>query len=343
MKLSLIIPVKNDAAGLETCLQSIKKSAVDGIEYEVLVVDNGSEDDTISIARKHGTTFLLAPDATVAALRNLGAKKSTGEVLAFIDADCTVDIDWFDSLKPYLSDESVICFGNPPTIPNKATWVQSCWYQIRKKTSPDTSAFEIEWLESMNMFVRREAFWKVGGFDESMITCEDYDLCMRLRSLGSIICDSQIVAIHHGEADTPARFYAKERWRGSSNFQSLRKNGFALSELPSVLFPFIHVLVAVLAVVTLALVLTGAFPLSLWLLGVVLWQTPLLLLGLKKSDSAHRWQHAFGIGFLLNLYFLARGLSLFTGASWGEPVAVAGHNSQWQPQTAALIHRLPSR
>jgi len=285
----------------------------------VLVVDNGSEDDTVSVANKFGATVLVAPGVTVAALRNLGAKNSVGQVLAFIDADCTVSIDWFTALKPYMADDSVICFGNPPAIPKPATWVQSCWYQIRKKASPDTAAFDIEWLESMNMFVRRDAFWKVGGFDETMTTCEDYDLCIRLQGHGSIICDSRIVAIHHGEADTPARFYAKERWRGSSNLQSLRKHGFALSELPSVLVPFIHVLVAVFALVTLVLALTGAFPMSVWLLGVMAWQIPLLLLGLKKSDRAHRWQQALGIGVLLNLYFMARGLSLFTSASWGQP------------------------
>lgn len=319
MNLSVVIPVKNDPIGLEACLQSIEISAVEAVGYEVLVVDNGSTDNTIAVAERYGATVLQDPHATVAALRNLGAEKSTGDVLAFIDADCTVDPGWFESLVPYLQDQSVICFGSPPTIPRQSTWVQRCWYQIRKKASTDGVAFDIEWLESMNMFVRRDAFWKVGGFDESMITCEDYDLCTRLNEHGSIRCDNRIIAIHHGEADTPARFYGKERWRGSSNFQSLRKHGFALSELPSVLFPLVHVLIAVVAATALLFVFFGSLPLLLWIIGVAVWQAPLLLLALKKSDLTHRWQQTFGIGALLNLYFMARGLSLFTGASWGEP------------------------
>ena len=328
MKLSIIIPVKNDADGLAACLNSIDLASVDSVDYELLVVDNGSTDGTVAVARNHGATVLLAPVATVAAMRNLGAKESRGKVLAFIDADCTVGKDWFINIEPYLDDSSVVCFGSPPTIPEPATWVQSCWYQIRKKVSADNKPFDIEWLESMNLFVRRDVFWSIDGFDEDMITCEDYDLCTRLKPQGSILCDSNIVAIHHGEAATARHFYTKERWRGSSNFQSLKKHGFSLSELPSVAFPFIHVVIAVFAILALALALSGAFPISVWLAGVVLWQTPLFLLGLKKCDGDNRWRQALGIGILLNLYFVARGVSLFSGASWGEPQkAMSGASS----------------
>ena len=100
MNLSVVIPVKNDPIGLEACLQSIEISAVEAVGYEVLVVDNGSTDNTIAVAERYGATVLQDPHATVAALRNLGAEKSTGDVLAFLDADCTIDPGWFESLVP---------------------------------------------------------------------------------------------------------------------------------------------------------------------------------------------------------------------------------------------------
>jgi glycosyltransferase involved in cell wall biosynthesis len=319
MKLSIVIPVKNDASGLSSCLQSIQRAANERVSYEVLVVDNGSSDESVAAARQHGAKVLLAPEVTVSTLRNLGAKEAKGDVLAFIDADCTVAETWFEALEPYLDNHSVICFGSPPTIPEKATWVQSCWYQIRRKNAPTEEAVTTEWLESMNMFVRRDVFWKIGGFDEDMITCEDYDLCMRLQGHGSLLSDSRIVAIHHGEASTTGNFYKKERWRGSSNFKSFRKHGFAMSEMPSVLLPLIHVIIAILAVIGLVFSLSGLYPLWIWVVVVLMWQLPLLLLGLRKSERASRWSQAFGIGVLLNLYFAARGLSLFSGAAWREP------------------------
>ena len=319
MKLSIVIPVKNDAGGIDACLQSIYSSSIDTLEFEVVVVDNGSTDNTVAVATRYGANVVKAPDVTVATLRNMGAKKSSGDVIAFIDADCTVSQDWFQNVARYLNDRSVICFGSPPSIPENPTWVQSGWFQVRKKSSADGDAFPIEWLESMNLFVRSDIFRKVGGFDETMITCEDYDLCMRLQEHGDILCDNRIVAIHHGEADTPLRFFKKERWRGSSNFQSFRKHGYAVSELPSVLFPLIHVVAGATALLTLLLVLSAAVPFSIWLAGVVIWQLPLFLLGRKKSGN---WRQAFSVGVLLNLYFFARGFSLFSGASWGEPQPV---------------------
>jgi len=319
MKLSIVIPVKNDADGIDACLQSIYSSSIDTLDFEVVVVDNGSTDNSVAVAIRHGATVVRAPDVTVATMRNRGVRKSTGDVIAFIDADCTVASDWFENVARHLDDSSVICFGSPPSIPETPTWVQSSWFQVRKKASADGKAFPIEWLESMNLFVRSDVFRKVGGFDETMITCEDYDLCMRLQPYGTILCDNRIVAIHHGEADTPLRFFQKERWRGSSNFQSFRKHGYALSELPSVLFPLIHVVAAAVALLALLLVMSGVLPFSVWLAGVVIWQLPLFLLGRKKSGL---WRNVFGIGVLLNLYFFARGMSLFSGASWGEPQPV---------------------
>lgn len=314
--LSIIIPVKNEAANLEACLRSIHDARSVDLTYEILVIDNGSSDNTVDIARKYQTTVHEVPDATVAGLRNFGAEHATGEVLAFIDADCTIEPDWFTAVLPYINDTSVKCFGSPPGIPVQSTWVQECWYQIRRKGTPSDPPVSVDWLESMNLFVRRDAFNAVNGFDTSLITCEDYDLGVRLKKHGDIICDPGIQAIHHGEAHNVKRFYTKERWRGVSNIEGLRRHGFTLSELPSLLIPLVQI-VAILVVI-LAL-LSGLFGItSLWwfIAAVVLWQIPLFLISYKKSGGENRLQQAGGIWTLLNVYFTARGQSLFMGAAW---------------------------
>ena len=137
ISLSIIIPVKNEARNLEACLRSIRDARSVDLAYEILVIDNGSEDNTVDVARKFSADIHVVPDVTVAALRNFGAERAQGEVLAFIDADCTLQPDWFDSILPYIKDDSIKCFGSPPGIPEQSTWVQECWYQIRKKGSPN--------------------------------------------------------------------------------------------------------------------------------------------------------------------------------------------------------------
>ena len=314
--LSIIIPVKNEAANLEKCLRSIRDARSVDLSYEILVIDNGSTDGTVDVANKYQATVFVVPDATVAGLRNYGADHATGEILAFIDADCTVEPNWFDAIVPYVTNESVNCFGSPPGIPLRSTWVQRCWYQIRTKGMPTDPPTKVDWLESMNLFVRRDVFNKVNGFDTRLITCEDYDFGVRLKQYGDIICDPGIQAVHHGEAQTIKRFYEKERWRGVSNISGLRHHGLTWSELPSLVFPLVQILAIIVAVVTLVLIIVGiASP--WWIpLGLIIWQAPIFLMSYKKSAGSKRFKQAGGIWALLNVYFTARGQSLFMGAAW---------------------------
>ena len=316
ISLSIIIPVKNEARNLEACLRSIRDARSVDLAYEILVIDNGSEDNTVDVARKFSADVHVVPDVTVAALRNFGAERAQGEVLAFIDADCTLQPDWFDSILPYIKDDSIKCFGSPPGIPEQSTWVQECWYQIRKKGSPNDPPRTVEWLESMNLFIRRDVFNAVNGFDTSLETCEDYDLGVRLKQHGDIWCDSGIKAIHHGEAHNIKRFYEKERWRGVSNIEGLRKHGFSLAELPSLLFPMVQIVAILLTLITVLLAIAGKVS-FLWVIAcLVIWQLPLFIMGYRKSGGLQRIKQAGGIWTLLNVYFTARGQSLFMGAAW---------------------------
>lgn len=63
MNLSIIIPVKNEARSLDACLGSIRDAPSVGVTYEKLVVDNGSEDETVAIAEKHNAKVFIVPDA----------------------------------------------------------------------------------------------------------------------------------------------------------------------------------------------------------------------------------------------------------------------------------------
>lgn len=286
------------------------------MSYELLVIDNGSTDNTVDVATSLGATVHVVPDATVAGLRNFGAEKANGQVLAFIDADCTVAPNWFESLQTYIDNQSVICFGNPPGIPTDATWVQDCWYQIRKKGQPEDPPQAVEWLESMNLFVRKDVFDQIGGFDTSLITCEDYDFGVRMRQQGTILCDPSLEAIHHGEAHNMKRFYQKERWRGVSNIAGIRKHGLSISELPSVLFPIAQWTAIAVFLIVLLLALLGKASFWLPITLVLLWQLPLLAMSYRKSHSSNKLQHTVGIWALLNVYFTARGQSMLMGAAW---------------------------
>ena len=315
MQFSVIIPAKNEEANIGRCLDSINHVTWDKNSYEIIVVDNGSTDHTVDIAIEKGAQIYVKPELTISGLRNFGALHASGEILAFIDADCTVISSWLEKASYYLIQKKVACFGSPPVVPDDATWVQKTWFAVRKKKM---DLCETDWLESMNMFVRREAFAASGGFNESLITCEDYDLSMRLKQYGSIISDSSIVAVHHGEAATVRHFFRKELWRGKSNFAGMMQHGLTMSEIPSLFAPSFH---CMLWICWLISPLTGAFLLILVLSGILLiWQMFLLLTCIRKLPHQFTFTSLIQLHLLINIYLFARGAGVFSsGRRTGVP------------------------
>jgi glycosyltransferase involved in cell wall biosynthesis len=309
MQFSVIIPAKNEEATLGRCLDSLANVDWDRNQFEVIVMDNGSSDRTAAIAREKGVNLFVMPGLTIAALRNFGVSQAKGDILVFLDADCTVSGDWLRNAARYISNLEVICFGSPPVVPENASWVQTAWFRIRQKSK---ICGEVAWLESMNMFVRREAFRAAGGFNEALVTCEDYDLSLRLKVLGKLIADDRIVAVHHGEAATVGHFFKKEYWRGTSNLRGVLHHGITLQELPSLLFPLVH---SIFGLVVIVVLFTGVLRMSpLFISGgialLLVWQVPILLMAAWKNRSAFDLPSVLQLYLLLNIYFLARGGAL---------------------------------
>src|SRR5262249_59255418 len=80
----------------------------------------------------------------------------------------------------------------------------------------------------------------IGGFSEKLVTCEDIDVCYRLRARYSIVNEPCLRAVHLGEAPTLASFFAKEVWRGRDNLRGALAHRLEASELPSLALPFYY-------------------------------------------------------------------------------------------------------
>jgi len=309
---SIIIPAKNEEVNIGNCLASIFSITFAPKRYEVLVVDNGSEDRTVEIARNTGAIVYEKPDLNISGLRNFGASQAKGSILVFIDADCTVEKDWLEAATPYLGSKGIAAFGSAPGLPSDPTWVQQTWLHIRTQKETIT---DVEWLESMNMFIPHHVFLAVGGFDESLITCEDYDLCKRLAGQGRIVSDQRIRAVHHGEARTITHFFQKERWRATSNYDNMFVRVKNLSEWPSIFVPLVHLaLCALLCLPLFRLLTSGSWDSIYFSVILVCWQGALVLLAAWKMRPARAFVPIFQLFVLLNVYFTARGCALFNGS-----------------------------
>jgi len=232
--ISIIIPTYNEENFLPPCLNSILNLNYPKKKIEIIVVDNGSDDGSRKIAKAYGAQVYRDDVKNVSGLRNLGAKQAKGDILAFVDADCLVSDKWLDKAAIYFDDLTIAAWGGAAYPPNDPTWVQKTWFLVRQK---ENQVQEVDWLETMNLFVRKEQFLTIGGFNEAMVTCEDVDFSYRISTYGKIVSDKKIEIIHLGEADTLKKFIKKEIWRGHSNLKGILSHGLLLKELPSLCIP----------------------------------------------------------------------------------------------------------
>ena len=134
LRVSFVIPVRDDARRLRACLDSIRRNHYPADLVEVIVVDNGSEDDSARVAREGRATVMSVRQGRVAELRNKGAAAARGEILAFVDADHEIGAGWIRAAATALSsDDRVVAAGALCDVPRDANWVQRQYDLLRAK------------------------------------------------------------------------------------------------------------------------------------------------------------------------------------------------------------------
>ena len=206
---SVVIPVLNASRTLPFLFEALDRLAP--APNEVVFIDNGSTDDSISLLRSFAQTraasvqLLEEPKKGAAAARNAGLRAATGEIIAFTDADCSPDSAWLSHLSsayvdPYVGAVAGRVVGAPAEA---AIQLFSALYTLRL---PETPSRHREWtprgggFPTANFSVRRAIAVELGGFDESaVVSGEDHDFCARLYERGATIAyvPEALVAHHH--------------------------------------------------------------------------------------------------------------------------------------------------
>lgn len=257
-RFSFIVPVRNDAARLARCLRSIRANRRTPDQIDIVVVDNGSTDESAQVARRFGAEVHVLPNARVPELRNHGALQASGEVLAFVDADHEIEPGWVAAALETLQSDGVGAVGALCRAPADGTWVQRAYGSFRGRPR---GQYDVEWLGSGNLAVWRRTFEAVGGFDTSLETCEDVDLCHRLRASGlRIVSDARLDNVHHGDPKTLHDLFKSELWRGRDNMRVSFRGPIAWNGVPSAVIPLIDLVMLGIAPIGLVAMAGGWKP-----------------------------------------------------------------------------------
>lgn len=226
MKISCVVPMRDEAGNIERALRSIRRAVEHaGVDHEIIVVDNGSRDDGPRIARRLGAVVIDAPGLNVSAMRNLGRRIAEGDVLAFVDADMEMPEAWLDRWLERAARGHVEAFGLVHGPPPQAPWYARIWGCRTLAQRPDEA--HVQYLPTSNLCVRRDDFDRVGGFDQRLRTGEDKDFTMRLDAAGvRLLSVSSPTAIHWGYEKSLGEWARKEFWRQGSHADLLVKSRF---------------------------------------------------------------------------------------------------------------------
>jgi glycosyltransferase involved in cell wall biosynthesis len=214
---SVIVPVLNGEATLAGLLVALKAQAGMPGGFEILVVDNGSTDRTVEIARSHGVQVLHQPVRGPSAARNLGLARAQADIIFFTDADTIPSRRWLALLLAAFADPEVILATSPIHGWQPSTGAErfAC---TRKCYTRDLSARHPihPFAHGMNVAVRRQAALGIGGWDETMSSGEDVDFAIRLRKrFGTAIHFVDQAVLFHQHRSTDEALWKQARWHGA--------------------------------------------------------------------------------------------------------------------------------
>ena len=216
-KASVVVCSYNGGKTLGRCLDSLKQ--VDYPDYEVILVDDGSTDDTQSIAAKHPWIVdIRQENKGLSFARNVGAHAAKGDVIVYTDSDCMADPDWLYHLIGTLLSGEYAGVGGPNISPPAENWVQACVSAAPGGPShvllTDVVA---EHIPGCNMAFHRRAFDLVGGFDpEYRKAGDDVDFCWRLQQAGGVIAFSPAAIVWHYRRFTLQAFKKQQEGYGEA-------------------------------------------------------------------------------------------------------------------------------
>ena len=218
--ISVVIPVFNKRDFVAASLESVAKAAARAGGVEIVIIDHCSTDGSYELACEYRDRAVVErlSGGTISAVRNYGARLATGSLLVFIDSDCVVANDYFETLRTLVATTDAEALGCEYDIPARPHWSERVWYDLHVVHEDGYRHF----INAGNFAVQRAAFDAVAGFDERLVTGEDTDICARLRQAGFRIFESQrLRVVHLGNPKSSGAFFRKQVWHGLGGFSSV--------------------------------------------------------------------------------------------------------------------------
>lgn len=223
---SVVIPVRNGKTVIDECLDSLREQTYPNADFEVVVVDDESTDDTAELLEAQGRDWEAAGDAPALRVvrqswggagvaRNRGVAESRGDIVLFTDADCAPTADWVEVMVAPLADPEVAAVAGGYLTKQGSLVARLAQAEFEQRYRFIEQHSDVDFAFTHSAAVRREAFLAIGGFDERMPNnADDLELSYRLIDAGYRIKFERHGLVYHRHPATWFDYTHKKFGRG---------------------------------------------------------------------------------------------------------------------------------
>ncbi|MBU1930213.1 glycosyltransferase [Candidatus Micrarchaeota archaeon] len=220
MKASVIIPAFNAQKTIQKCLESLQQQNLPRKDYEILVVDDGSTDQTARIVSQfEGVLLLRQKNKGPAVARNQGANHARGDLLVFLDADCVPKKNWLEKMLEPFEDSQVA--GVQGRYENSLdSWVaRFIQFEIEERYERLKKGMathkKIDFVSTYSAAYCKTVFLEQGGFDEGYRTAsgEDTDLSFSLAEKGYRLVFAPAAVVQHFHPTSLVKYFKTKFYR----------------------------------------------------------------------------------------------------------------------------------
>ncbi|MBI2958619.1 MAG: glycosyltransferase [Chloroflexi bacterium] len=196
--LSVVVPAYNEGQLLNRTLESLLGQSYK--DFELIVVDNNSSDNTADVARSFGAIVIREERQGVSHARQRGFMEARGQVIATTDADTVVPAGWLARIAhEFKKNDDLAAFGGLYTLYSGPITARLAIAYLSLPAWKMDRFFCRGWsLPGANLAVRSSTFRKIGGFNTRLKLCEDVDLSHRLKALGRVVLDPKFLVSTSG-------------------------------------------------------------------------------------------------------------------------------------------------
>jgi len=196
---SIVIPARNAEATIEYTLEALVSQSIPRSFYEIIVVDDGSDDQTADRSRAYADTVIQQSHAGPAAARNRGVDASDGEIIVFTDSDCIPQENWLERLTEPFSDPDVVAVKGAYKTSQRGIVPRFAQIEFEERYTKLRRYDRIDFVDTYSAAVLRSAFIEIGGFDPRFPKAdnEDVDFSYKLAARGYLMKFIPEAIVHH--------------------------------------------------------------------------------------------------------------------------------------------------